>query len=88
MRQGTAWYRRRSHRVTALALLLSACQTELPPERPNVILIVADDLGWGELGSYGQTRIRTPVLDRLAVHLGKGLDLCGFVLYGTVKGLR
>ena len=34
--------------------------------RPNVILILADDLGWGELGSYGQTRIRTPVLDRLA----------------------
>jgi arylsulfatase A-like enzyme len=33
---------------------------------PNVILILADDLGWGELGSYGQTRIRTPVLDRLA----------------------
>ncbi len=34
--------------------------------RPNVILIVADDLGYGELGSYGQERIRTPVLDRLA----------------------
>jgi arylsulfatase A-like enzyme len=34
--------------------------------QPNVILILADDLGWGELGSYGQTRILTPVLDRLA----------------------
>jgi arylsulfatase A-like enzyme len=34
--------------------------------RPNLILIVADDLGWGDLGSYGQTRIRTPHLDRLA----------------------
>ncbi len=35
-------------------------------ERPNIVLIVADDLGYGELGSYGQEKIRTPVLDRLA----------------------
>ena len=33
---------------------------------PNVILFVADDLGWGEVGAYGQTLIRTPHLDRLA----------------------
>lgn len=36
------------------------------PARPNVIFILADDLGWGELGCYGQTKIRTPNLDRLA----------------------
>jgi len=35
-------------------------------ERPNIVLIVADDLGYGDLGSYGQEKIRTPVLDRLA----------------------
>jgi arylsulfatase len=34
--------------------------------RPNVIFMLADDLGWGDLGSYGQTKIRTPHLDRLA----------------------
>ena len=34
--------------------------------RPNVVFILADDLGYGELGSYGQQRIRTPSLDRLA----------------------
>jgi len=34
--------------------------------RPNVILIVADDLGYGDLGSYGQERILTPHLDALA----------------------
>jgi len=34
--------------------------------RPNIVLIVADDLGWGELGSYGQKKIKTPNLDRLA----------------------
>lgn len=34
--------------------------------RPNLVLIVADDLGYGELGSYGQRQIATPHLDRLA----------------------
>ncbi|MHA4820321.1 sulfatase-like hydrolase/transferase, partial [Streptomyces aculeolatus] len=34
--------------------------------RPNIVLIVLDDLGQGELGCYGQRRIRTPVLDGLA----------------------
>ena len=37
-----------------------------PATRPNIILIVADDLGSAELGSYGQKKIRTPHLDRLA----------------------
>ena len=37
-----------------------------PLQSPNVVLIVADDLGYGELGSYGQEKIKTPHLDRLA----------------------
>jgi arylsulfatase A len=36
------------------------------PARPNVIFVLADDLGWAEIGSYGQQKIRTPSLDRLA----------------------
>ncbi len=34
--------------------------------KPNIIYIYADDLGYGELGSYGQTKIRTPRLDQMA----------------------
>lgn len=39
-----------------------------PAPRPNIVFIVADDLGFGDLGSYGATRIKTPNLDRLAAH--------------------
>ena len=36
-------------------------------ERPNVLLILADDLGWSDLGCYGSKRFATPHLDRLAM---------------------
>ncbi len=35
-------------------------------ERLNVVFILADDLGWGEVGCFGQTKIPTPNIDRLA----------------------
>ncbi|MGC5054765.1 sulfatase family protein [Micromonospora sp. DT48] len=37
-----------------------------PAEPPNILFILADDLGWADLGCYGSSTIRTPHLDRLA----------------------
>ena len=35
-------------------------------DHPNVVLILADDLGYGDLGCYGTTKVKTPNIDRLA----------------------
>ena len=43
-----------------------ACSSARNTRPPNIILIYADDLGYGELGCYGQTRILTPHIDQLA----------------------
>lgn len=54
-------------------LLLAACQPTATSEEqttaqrpPNIIYILADDLGYGDLSCYGQTRFQTPNIDRLA----------------------
>ena len=49
----------------AIALLISG-QTTAAPAKPNIVLIYADDLGYGDLGCYGATRVATPNIDRLA----------------------
>src|SRR6478752_6910421 len=54
---------------TAAVLVLVAAAhavVQTPPARPNIILIQADDLGYGDLSSYGQANFRTPALDALA----------------------
>jgi arylsulfatase A len=54
--------------LTALALLPTLAGAALAGggEKPNVVLIFADDLGYADLACYGAPRIRTPHLDRLA----------------------
>lgn len=50
-----------------LILFLFVCSIfKISARKPNVVFILADDLGYNELGSYGQKKIRTPHLDKLA----------------------
>lgn len=60
--------------------------------QPNILFILADDLGWGDLGVYGQTEFRTPHLDKLAK---QGLRLtqaysnsavCSATRFGLITG--
>jgi arylsulfatase A len=53
---------------TLLAALGSAAPSPAPaPARPpNVVIVFADDMGWGDLGTFGNPTIRTPRLDRMA----------------------
>ena len=50
--------------VAITSVAVAATNSNAP--RPNFVVILADDLGWGDLGSYGHPHIRTPNLDRLA----------------------
>jgi arylsulfatase len=52
--------------AACLACAAPAASADEPRRPPNVVLIVADDLGSAELGCYGQTVIRTPSVDQLA----------------------
>ncbi|MBI1358017.1 MAG: sulfatase-like hydrolase/transferase [Acidobacteria bacterium] len=49
-----------------LLLLFFLALTSSAAPRPNVVLVLADDQGWGETGYHGHPRLRTPVLDEMA----------------------
>lgn len=50
----------------SMMTLLAAVQALADDRPPNIVFLIADDLGYGDLGCYGQTKIRTPNLDRVA----------------------
>lgn len=53
-----------------MGLLLNSCSPDNENELPNIILVMADDLGWGDTGFNGNDIISTPALDELA---GQGI---------------
>ena len=66
--------------LTALFLLMATQAVAQQPQKPNVVFILADNVGYGDLGSYGGGELRgapTPRLDRLA---GEGLRLTQFLV--------
>jgi len=62
----TAFLRISLAALLALILPASASAQGVPAGKPNVVLIITDDVGYGDLGSYGATDVRTPNIDRLA----------------------
>ena len=72
--------------VAAAAITITAGQRSSAPASPpatplNIVFILADDLGYGDLGAYGQHRIRTPRIDRLA---SEGMRFTQFYSGSTV----
>ena len=52
--------------IPAALFLLTAALPAAETAKPNIVLILADDLGYGDLGCYGATKLATPNIDRLA----------------------
>ena len=57
---------RRSFLATSASLPALAQRKQAPPSRPNIVLVLADDLPAWLLGCYGNQEVKTPNIDRLA----------------------
>ena len=85
------------HPLTLLTALLVAPLAALhaadaPAQKPNILVILADDLGYGDVSCYGATKIRTPHIDRLAREGMRFTDahtaasICSPSRYGLMTG--
>lgn len=52
--------------LAALPFCFADAATRVIPERPNILVIVTDDQGWGDIGYNNPTNVHTPNLDQLA----------------------
>ena len=66
---------------TLLGAASAGASLARPPQRPNIVFIMADDLGYGDLGCYGQKTIATPNIDRLCA---EGMKFTDFYAGATV----
>jgi len=69
----------------ALAAIPAQALAQGAPGRPNILLMVTDDQGYGDLGAHGNTVLRTPNLDRLSQ---EGIELTQFVVMGNCSPTR
>jgi arylsulfatase A-like enzyme len=80
--------------VFGIVLLVTIVATSVAADRPNIVIILADDLGYGSLNSYGadEAHIRTPNIDRLAKEGRRFTDantpssVCSPTRYGLLTG--
>ena len=70
-------------RVVAMCAILFAwsCQCQAADTKPNIVLILVDDLGWTDVGCFGNSWVETPVIDRLAA---EGVRFTDFYANGAV----
>jgi uncharacterized sulfatase len=67
--------------AVCIAAWVAASNATAAAPQPNIIFILADDLGYGDLGCYGQKKIQTPCLDRMAA---EGMRFTQFYAGSTV----
>ena len=68
-------------RTFIVFLLLSIASVAFSAERPNIIFIMADDLGWQDVGYIGAEFFETPNIEGLPIDLPDGVDRAHYMAY-------
>ena len=76
-----SWWQQALIGAMFVMFVFLSAETKAAETKPNIIFVMVDDLGYGDLGSYGQKRIKTPVLDQMAK---EGIRFTDFYAGSTV----